>query len=339
MLKKTLLLTALLSVIMLCTYAQQRPQYTQYIFNNFLLNPAVAGIENYTDVKLGYRSQWTGLEGAPVTAYFSINAPLGTNFTQGDATAFPASGGENPYSRMYTRDYQAAEPHHGIGFTLVTDKAGPIDQTNMAATYAYHLGLTDQLNLSVGASLGFNHLYLNTALITLENPNDNALLDIRNNQWKPDAGIGVWAYSANYYFGVSAQQILPQNQYITTANNTNLSKSVPHYFVTAGYKLYLNDDVTLLPSALLKFIEPTPTSFDINMKLSFRDKFWFGGSYRRDDSFGVLAGFNLNSLINVSYSYDITTSALNTVSNGSHEIVLGIMLNNRYKLTSPQHGW
>jgi type IX secretion system PorP/SprF family membrane protein len=338
MLKRTLLLTALLCVIVLSTYAQQKPQYTQYIFNNFLLNPAVAGIENYTDVKLGHRSQWSGLEGAPVTAYLTINAPIGNNFTQGDATSFP-SGGDNPYSRLYTQDYRAAEPHHGIGFMLVTDKAGPIEQTNMAATYAYHIGLAPRLNLAVGVSAGVNHLYLNTALITLEYQYDFALTDINNNQWKPDAGVGVWLYSSDYYVGVSAQQIIPQNQFFTTGNKLNLNKSVPHYFATAGYKLYLSDDVTLLPSALLKFIEPAPTSFDINMKISFRDKFWFGGSYRRDDSFGVLAGFNLNSLINVSYSYDVTTSALNTVSNGSHEIVLGIMLNNRYKLTSPQHGW
>jgi type IX secretion system PorP/SprF family membrane protein len=338
MLKKGILLFILCSWIA-GVYAQQKPQYTQYIFNNFLLNPAVAGIENYTDVKLGYRSQWTGLEGAPVTAYFTINAPLGSRFTQGDATTFPAAGGENPYSRLYTQDYQAAEPHHGIGFMLVTDKAGPIDQTNIAATYAYHLGLAPRLNLAVGVSAGVNHLYLNTSMITLENPDDQVLRNINNNQWKPDASVGVWLYSADYYVGVSAQQILPQTQYITTGDQSNLNKTVPHYFATVGYKIYLNDDVSLLPSALIKFIQPQQTSFDINAKLSFRDRFWFGGSYRKDDSFGILAGFNLSSFINISYSYDATTSALNTVSNGSHEIVLGIMLNNKYKLTSPQHGW
>src|SRR5476651_1593865 len=98
--------------------AQQRPQYTQYVFNNYLLNPAVTGIENYTDVKAGYRSQWTGLEGAPVTSYLTVNTPIGQNFIQGDATEFPAGGGVNPYSRAYSQNYQAAEPHHGIGFTL-----------------------------------------------------------------------------------------------------------------------------------------------------------------------------------------------------------------------------
>ena len=114
---------------------------------------------------------------------------------------------------------------------------------------------------------------------------------------------------------------------------------MPHFFATGGYKIFLSDDVTLLPSALLKFIDPAPVTFDINMKLSFRDRFWFGGSFRKDDSYAVLAGFNLSSVVNVGYSYDVTTSALRSVSNGSHEIVLGILLNNRYNLKSPQHGF
>lgn len=337
--KKNLLLFVLLSLGVKTTFAQQRPQYTQYVFNNYLLNPAVTGIENYTDAKLGYRSQWTGLQGAPVTSYFSINAPLGQDFLQGDATAFPASGGENPSSRLYTQEYRAAEPHHGIGFMIVSDKAGPITQTNIDASYAYHLGLTEKLNLAVGVSAGISHINLNTDMITLENSNDPVLNNINNSQWKPDLGVGIWAYSSTYYFGVSAQQILPNNLYITTGNAANQSKTVPHYFATAGFKIFLSDDVTLLPSALLKFIDPAPVTFDINMKLSFRDRFWFGGSYRKDDSYAVLVGFNLSSVVNVGYSYDITTSALRTVSNGSHEIVLGILLNNRYNLKSPMHGF
>jgi type IX secretion system PorP/SprF family membrane protein len=337
--RKNLLLMVLLTLFVRTAFAQQRPQYTQYVFNNFLLNPAVAGIENYTDAKLGYRSQWTGLQGAPVTSYFSINAPLGQDFLQGDATAFPASGGENPSSRLFTQYYRAAEPHHGIGFTIVSDKAGPITQTNIDASYAYHLGLTDQLNLSVGVSAGVSHINLNTDMITLENSNDPVLNNINNSQWKPDLGVGIWAYSSKFYFGISAQQILPQNLYITTGSTANASKTVPHFFATGGYKIFLSDDVTLLPSALLKFIDPAPVTFDINMKLSFRDRFWFGGSFRKDDSYSVLAGFNLSSVVNVGYSYDVTTSALRSVSNGSHEIVLGILLNNRYNLKSPQHGF
>src|SRR6202051_2649392 len=135
--KRILHLIFLLAVCVQISSAQQKPQYTQYVFNNLLLNPAVSGIENYTDVKAGYRSQWTGLQGAPVTSYLTFSAPIGDNFLQGDATAMPAEGGENPSSRLYTQNYMAAEPHHGIGFMLVSDKAGPITTTNIDVTYAY----------------------------------------------------------------------------------------------------------------------------------------------------------------------------------------------------------
>ncbi len=318
-------------------FAQQRPQYTQYVFNNFLLNPAVSGIENYTDAKVGYRSQWTGLQGAPVTSYIAINAPLGKNFLQGDASAFPAGGAENPSSRLYTQNYMAAEPHHGIGLMIVTDKTGPISQTNIDATYAYHLGLSNNLNLAVGVMAGVSHISLNTSELTLETALDPAIANGNNSQWKPDLGAGVWLYSSTYYVGASVQQLLPQNLYFSTNTAYNKSQTVPQLFLTSGVKLFLTDDITLLPSFLIKVIKPEPITFDINAKVSFRDKFWLGGSYRRSDSFGILAGLNISSFINIGYSYDITTSALNTVSNGSHEIVIGLLLNNRYKVTCPQH--
>lgn len=335
--KKLLILTLLICARI--ASAQQLPQYTQYVFNNYLLNPAVAGIENYTDVKVGHRNQWTGLDGAPVTSYLSVHAPIGRNFIESDATSFAASKGINPSSRMYTQNYQSAEPHHGIGAMVITDKAGPITQTNVAATYAYHLGLTNRLNLSVGVMTGLNRINLNTSMVTTGDPNDPAIKNGETAQWKPDIGAGVWLYSADYYVGLSAQQLLPQDYNFGYAAAPSKNATVPHFFLTAGIKLYLTDEITFLPSFLLKKIDPVPLTFDINGKFNFQDKFWIGGSYRRNDSFGVLAGFNLSSFINVGYSYDITTSALNTVSRGSHEIVIGLMLNNRFKVTCPQHGF
>ena len=331
-----------LALMTLCgtMFAQQRPQYTQYVFNNYLLNPAVSGIENYVDLKAGYRSQWTGLEGAPVTSYLTVNAPIGHNFVEGDASAMPG-GDVNPLSRSFTQQYMASEPHHGVGLMLVSDKAGPITQTNLNATYAYHLGLTQKLNLAVGVSAGINHISLNTSEITLDNPLDPAIANGNNSQWKHDLGAGIWAYSANYYIGASVQQLLKQNLYFSSTDDAALTKSqtVPHYFFTAGVRLFVSDDVALLPSVLVKLIQPVPTTFDLNMKMAFRDVFWVGGSYRKDDSFGVLAGINISSSINVGYSYDMTTSALKTVSNGTHEIVIGLLLNNKYKVRCPTHSF
>jgi type IX secretion system PorP/SprF family membrane protein len=319
--------------------AQQKPQYTQYVFNNLLLNPAVTGIENYIDLKAGYRSQWTGLQGAPVTSYLTLSAPFGSDFVRGDAASMSPGNEANPYSRLYTQNYEAAEPHHGIGFMIVSDQAGPISTTNIDATYAYHLGISSTFNLSVGVAAGFNHISLNTSQITLENPLDPVIANGNNSQWKPDLSIGVWGYSSNYYVGISVQQLLSQNLYFSTTNSINQTKTLPQYFITGGYKVFLSDDITLMPSALIKLISPQPTAFDVNMKLAFRDRFWIGASYRNQDSVAGLLGLNISSLINISYSYDYTTSALRTVSNGTHEIVIGLMLNNGDRVISPRRSW
>ncbi|RYY22225.1 MAG: type IX secretion system membrane protein PorP/SprF, partial [Sphingobacteriaceae bacterium] len=304
---KTSIFIFLLILSSVCTFAQQKPQYTQYIFNNYLINPAISGIENYTDIKAGYRNQWTGLEGAPVTTYFTAHMPLGSKFIQGDAMSQP-SNGDDPMSRSYVQDYRAAEPHHGIGITVVSDKAGPITQSNYNLTYAYHLGISSTLNLALGVSAGLASIRLNTSDITLENALDPAIANGNTNQLKPDLGAGIWAYSATYFFGISAQQVLPQTLYFSSNSTYNQSKTVPHYFITGGVKLFLADDITLLPSVMFKYVKPVPSTFDLNLKMAFQDKFWIGGSYRRNDAFAAMAGVNVGSFLNFGYSYDFTTS-------------------------------
>ena len=319
-------------------FAQQRPQYTQYIFNNYLLNPAISGIENYIDLKAGYRTQWTGLDGAPVTNYISVNAPLGKNFLSGDANSF---GGQenNPMSRSYLQNYMAAEPHHGIGMHAVLDRAGPISRVDVNATYAYHLGLSEKLNIALGVAVGISKVSLDYSKITLENNQDPAIVASETDRLKPDLGAGLWIYGPQYFVGLSAQQLLGQTLNFTNNSQYTQGKAVPHFFLTAGYKIFLADDIAAVPSVMIKRVSPAPNSYDANLKLAFRDKFWVGGSYRHNDSFSALAGFNVSYLFNLSYSYDFTTSELGNVSSGTHEIVLGLLLNNRYKVTCPQRNW
>ncbi|WP_345948181.1 type IX secretion system membrane protein PorP/SprF [Mucilaginibacter sp. PAMB04274] len=328
-------------ILLACCFklsAQQKPQYTQYIFNTYLLNPAVAGIENYTDFKAGYRSQWTGLEGTPTTSYISVNAPLGRNFIDGDPTSM-ADNSLNPLSRQYTREYLSAEPHHGIGGMIISDRTGPITQTTISGTYAFHLGLTSQLNMSVGVMAGINRISLDVSQIVLENANDPAIANGNTSQFKPDLGVGVWAYSSNYYVGASVQQLIKQTLTFGNKSVYNQSKTVPHYFITGGFKIFLDEDITLLPSALLKLVDPAPASYDLNLKLAFSNKLWVGGSYRHNDSYAAMAGINISTVINLGYSYDFTNSNLRTVSNGTHEIVVALLLNNRYKVSSPRRTW
>lgn len=319
--------------------AQQRPQYTQYILNNYILNPAISGIENYIDVKAGYRSQWEGLDGAPVTSYISVHAPLGKNFLYSTAASVPASGGTDPNSRSYLQTYKASEPHHGIGFYAVSDKAGPLSRTDVSLTYAYHLGLSADVNLSAGIAGGLTKIYLDRSRLILEEPNDAALGSGEYDQFKPDLSAGIWLYGARYFAGASVQQLLATPISFSDDGSYDEGKKVPHVFVTAGYKIYLGDDIAAIPSVMVKKVSPVPLSVDVNIKLAYRDKFWTGASYRKDDSFAAMAGLNLGSVMNLGYSYDFTTSSLNKVSNGSHEIVLGIFLNNRYKVSCPQKNW
>lgn len=319
-------------------FAQQRPQYTQYIFNNYILNPAITGIENYTDIKTGYRNQWTGLEGAPITSYISMHLPLGKKFLQGTATSLSGEG-DNPMNRSYVQTYKASEPHHGVGFHAVADETGPISRTDINATYAYHLGITERLNLSVGVAAGFSRIDLDPSKITLENPADPAIVANQNNVFQPDVSAGIWLYGARYFAGFSGQQLLGKSISFTNDPAYDQGKQDPHFFITAGYKMNLSEDIAAIPSTMIKYVSPVPVSVDFNMKLAFRDRFWLGGSYRDGDSFSAMAGINVGYFFNLGYSYDFTTSSLRTVSDGTHELVLGILLNNRYKVTCPQRNW
>lgn len=326
------LLTLLLALTG-CTlaYAQEMPRSTQYIFNNFLLNPAVSGIDNYTDLKIGYRKQWSGIEGAPSTQYISLNLPLGEAFVRSSINSF-SSRGYNPLSRSFVNTYTAAEPHHGIGLIAMTDKAGLVRQSGVRVTYAYHLGLSNEINLSVGASGGFNSLSVNVEKILAEHSEDPLFTADYNNRLRPDLGLGLWLYSPRFFVGASAKQLLGNRTVIDNNEAKSLAYQSTAFYGTAGFKIFLDEDIAMIPSTLVSYWKNAPLAIDANLKLAYQDKFWLGGSYRNNDSFSMLAGLNVASFVNLSYSYDMSTSALRNVNNGTHEIVLGFLLNNRYEV-------
>lgn len=322
---------AFIFALLICnfSYGQETPRSTQYIFNNYLLNPALSGIDSYIDLKIGYRKQWSGLDGAPSTQYLSLNAPLGEEFVRGSINSF-SSKGYNPLSRSFVNTYTAAEPHHGIGLIAMTDKAGLIRQSNFNLTYAYHLGLSSEINLSVGASAGVNFLTFNATDLIAENSADPLFSADYNNRFRPDVGFGLWLYSPRFFVGASAKQLLGTRSIIENSKSISLPYQATTIYATAGYKIFLDEDIAMIPSFLASYHLNSPTAIDANLKLAYQDKFWVGTSYRNNDSFSLLAGFNVASLVNLSYSYDVNTSALRSVNHGTHEIVLGFLLNNKY---------
>jgi type IX secretion system PorP/SprF family membrane protein len=341
--KLKLALLILLMIYNIPAHAQQRPHYTQYVINNYIINPAVAGIENYTDVKISHRHQWVGLQDAPVTTYVTLHAPLRkSDYTRETATGFTPSG-ENPRGRSYWQDYTAAAPHHGIGFTMINDKAGPLNRFAAYGTYAYHQGISERTSISAGISAGLQSMTLNAGKLDFgtQFPVDPVVAGSGYlNRLTPDINAGVWLYSGDYFAGLSAQQIIPSKlKFSDDTVRLTGGRLVPHMFLTAGYRFFVSDDVTFLPSTLIKYVSPLPIGFDINAKFQYRDLLWAGGSYRHNDGFAAMVGLNMNNAFNIGYAYDITTSRLNTVSRGTHEIVIGFLLGNRFGDWCPRNLW
>lgn len=322
--------------------AQQRPYYTQYIMNNYIINPAVAGIENYWDVKASHRLQWVGLQDAPVTTYLTIHGPLKKSaYDRESATSFHAPG-QNPRGEAYWQDYQAPEPHAGAGLTIINDRTGPLNRFAAYGTISYHVGLSPTTSLSGGISAGITNMSLDASKLNFGSTTVDPAVASSGviNRIKPDISAGLWLYSKDYFLGISAQQIIPQ-QIAFSDNNVYVEqgKLIPHFFVSAGYRMQLNEDFSLLPSMLVRYISPLPVGFDVNAKLQYQDLLWAGASYRYQDGFAAMVGINISHSINIGYSYDVQTSNLNTVSHGTHEILIGFLLGNRYGDWCPRNLW
>jgi type IX secretion system PorP/SprF family membrane protein len=323
-------------------FAQQRPHYTQYVLNNFIINPAVAGIENYTDIKLSHRHQWVGIQDAPVTTYGTVHGRFGKKDDRSSATN-PTSflpPGENPRGQAYWEQYTAPEPHHGWGATLINDRTGPLSRFSVYGTYAYHTNLNSRTNISVGLSAGITNNTLNTSKLLFDNPIDPAVAtsDIVNT-WRPDVSAGVWLYNADYFAGISALQIINQGYTFAADTLKTSTKSYPHLFLTAGYKFYAGQDFSIIPHAVVRYVNPLPVGIDLLMKAQYRDIFWVGGGYRINDGIMGMLGINVSSTLNIGYSYDYTTSALQPFTQGTHEVVIGFLLGNRYGDLCPRNMW
>jgi type IX secretion system PorP/SprF family membrane protein len=317
--------------------AQQQPYYSQYILNNFILNPALAGIENYWDFKTSYRKQWEGINGAPTTAYLTVHGPIGKGNGYDKETPMTVHDADDDHrgGKEFWMEYTAPPAHMGVGLTILSDKTGPLSRVAAYASFAYHLPVTAKTSLSMGVSLGAQELLVDVNELDFgqANPIDPSISQSTYlNQLKPDINAGLWLSSTNFFIGASAQQIVPlpidyNNQKISGDSIVLLKgKLIPHLFFTAGYKLFITDDVTLLPSVMVTYVQPVPVGVDINAKVQYQDLFWVGVSYRYNVGFSGLLGLNISSSFNLGYSYDYNTTPLGTVSHGTHEIVLGFLL-------------
>lgn len=318
------ILVLISSFFALSVVAQQQEHYSMYMMNNYLVNPAEGGTEEFVDLKLGYRTQWVGLEGAPRTFYISGHTPLG--------------------KRESTIEGLKQMPFHGVGGAVISDAIGPHSILTAKASYAYHLPVSNDLVLSLGAFGGIKQYRTNQAELS---PEDGATFDsdpsLSNIQTTivPDMSLGIWGYSKNYYFGVATFQIL--NNKVQTVQDvegaTEEGALSMHHWVTGGYLFKIDSIWNLVPSVVVKYANPAPITFDINFKINYDDKYWAGVSYRNQDAVIGMVGATFKKLVDVGYSYDFTTSDINTVSSGSHEIFVGLRLPNHVHKPAPAQFW
>ena len=305
----------------------------------------MAGIENYWDLKVSYRNQWVGLEGAPTTLYLTINTPLGkTAYDHETPVTVPDLQAKNLGAKQFLMEYTAPPAHSGIGFTIINDKTGPLSRIAAYGSYAYHVPVGRKTSLSFGVSLGVQEVNVDQSAVDFgqANPVDPAVAGSGYlDKLEPDVNAGLWLSNNSFFVGLSAQQIIPvpiNSSNGTTSGGVELQtgKLIPHTFLTAGYKILISDDISLLPSVMIRYVQPLPIGVDVNAKIQYQDLLWLGFSYRYNEGFAGMLGVNISNAINLGYSYDYTTTQLNTVSSGTHEIVLGFLWGRNKSKSNPK---
>lgn len=287
------ILVLLVAVVQL--NAQQLPHYSNYMLNDYPMNPAVGGSNPYFVGMSNNRYQWIGITDAPRTYMLSVNGP--------------------------TRNLKM-----GLGGLLFTDIVGPTRRTGLYASYAYHLKLNEKIRLSLGLSAGLLQFMVDGSKLTLHDPHDNVISSGVESVFMPDFGAGVYAYSIDkkWYVGASVPQILQSKIRFSNYTSSELSKLATHYYVTAGYKFPLGDDFKVEPSVCLKYVTPAPFQFDLGLRAIYKDKIWLGGAFRYLDAISAIVGFTMQENLTFAYSYDFTTTDIKKYSTGTHELMIGI---------------
>lgn len=267
--------------------AQQDPQYTQYMYNMNVVNPAYAGSKESLSLTALYRNQWTGLEGNPVTYTFSAHSPIGNKV--------------------------------GLGLSAIKDELGPVSETNVFADFSYTLQFSANIKVAFGIKAGVTFHDVGLASLEVIDPNDPFFSQDINNTY-PNIGAGAFLYGEKFYIGLSVPNMLKSVH--LDENGLKYGSEKNHYFATAGYVFQLSENVKLKPSTMVKSAFDAPVSFDVNLNALFYETFELGASYRFEDSFSGLVGFQVTPNIRVGYAYDHVTSDIKTVGPASHEVIV-----------------
>lgn len=280
-------------------FGQQDPQYTQYMYNMVVINPAYAGSRGVPTVGILGRTQWVGVDGAPNTGTLSISSPIG------DAM--------------------------GLGLSIIYDEIGPAKETNVFADYSYTIFTGEESRLAFGLKAGVS--LLDVSYLDLIDPDDP--LNEPVHEASPNVGAGIYYYTNKYYIGFSAPNFMKTRHLESGDGYVSTASEQMHYFLTAGYVFDLGENIKLKPSTMIKATGGSPISVDLSANVLFNDVVEAGLSYRFDDSISAMLGFQVNPDFRIGYAYDYTITNFGAYNSGSHEIILLFEFNRR-NIKSPR---
>jgi len=282
----------------------ENPLYTQYVFNDFIINPAIAGTHDYYQIRSVDRFQWIGVENAPKTYILSAYGP------------------------------HKSQPM-GWGGYLYLDTQGPTQTLGGYGSYGYNITLKDDIHLSFGLHFGIIQYSIDMNKIDfLNEPEELATLSSNKyTKWTPDATIGTYLYATQYYAGVSVDQLFNNKIDIERVDSSfvkgdkALNRLKSNFVLFGGYKFNINRDFDMEPSGLFRATGRTFPQVEITAKAIYQKMAWLAVTFRSSDAVALLIGYNYKDQIYVGYSYDITWSRIRLASAGSHELMIGAKFN------------
>jgi len=272
----------------LVSTAQQDAQYTHYMYNTININPAYAGSRGALSVFGLHRTQWVGLDGAPVTNSASVNFPI-----------------ENS--------------NLGVGMSFVNDRIGPTSENLISVDVSYTIKTSETYKLSFGIKGSANLFDLDVNKLNPETQND-PLLQNFSNKFSPNFGAGVYLHSDKLYLGLSVPNFFETNRY--SDNEIAINKERMNYYIIGGYVFDLSPSIKFKPAFLSKIIEGAPLQLDVSGNFLLFDKLVLGAAWRWDAAVSFMAGFQITDGLYIGYGYDLETTKLRNYNSGSHEVFL-----------------
>ncbi len=270
-------------------YGQQDAQYTQYMYNTVSVNPGYAGSRGHISMAALHRSQWIGLEGAPVTQTFNVHSPIG---------------------------YRGV----GLGLSIVNDQIGPTSETNFDVDFSYTIWSSNEGRISFGLKASANLLDIRFSELNQFTTDPTLQQDI-DNRLTPNIGAGVYYHTNKFYLGLSVPRILETSHFQESSLST--AREQMNFYLITGYVWDLNPFVKFKPTLLTKVVLGAPLQLDLSANFMFSEKFIVGAAYRWDAAFSGMAGFNIskNFLIGIAYDKETTELGSATFNDGSFEVI------------------